>query len=451
MQKSGIHWEDGYTQATCGFIKDPQWKKECEEHFFNKKKEEPEGGDSDSGGGVVEWGGWSHNVDENRGVCDRAVADCSKDKYGKFRAYADLGGRCRDATQSCNHFLLNRHRHSKRKNQKKEEAGGDKHWEAWLPYLRQTGNNCGKAMWDCIKYRFDRFAPYVERGGRCRDAVSLCESVLQESLLAGQSSGALSSPPEEGQNDLRLAFGGRNGNNNPMNNPFRADEIDKRNAKALSSHVREYLVNHLRLLRSSYYDGSESMKKIDSSLQHPEKCNWGRLNGPITRRGSAGVQYAEKWSLRMLRDFRKMADASFECALYTLCMLFQRDGVWSVDVHPFDNPAIEYNHGTLRQWIVECRNRNSRMLVVHVVVDVQNSNEYWAHNTAVAIDLEGKTACAFDPNGASGMHGYTVATTAGAPFTQITLHDLYAKHGIGKTLFADIPGLKWIPQYKGTV
>ena len=89
------------------------------------------------------------------------------------------------------------------------------------------------------------------------------------------------------------------------------------------------------------------------------------------------------------------------------------------------------------------------MLVVHVVVDVQNSNESWAHNTAVTIDLEEKTACAPDPNGASGMHGYTVATTAGAPFTQITLHDLYAKHGIGKTLFADIPGLKWIPQYKG--
>ena len=60
MQKSGIHWDDGYTQATCGFIKDPQWKKECEEHFFNKKKEEPEGGDGDSGSSVVEWGGWSH-------------------------------------------------------------------------------------------------------------------------------------------------------------------------------------------------------------------------------------------------------------------------------------------------------------------------------------------------------------------------------------------------------
>ena len=160
-----------------------------------------------------------------------------------------------------------------------------------------------------MKYRFDRFAPYVERGGCCWDAVSLCESVLQGRLLAGQSSGALSAPPEEGQNDLRLAFGGRNGNNNPMNNPFRADEIDKRNAKALSSHVREYLVDHLRLLRSSDYDGSESMKKIDSSLQHPEKCNWGRLNGPITRRGSAGVQHAKKWSLRMLRAFRKHSSA----------------------------------------------------------------------------------------------------------------------------------------------
>ena len=162
----------------------------------------------------------------------------------------------------------------------------------------------------------------------------------------------------------------------------------------------------------------------------------------------AGVQYAEKLSLRMLRAFRKMADASFECALYTPCMLIQRDGVWSVDVHPLDNPAIEYNHGTLRRWIVECRKHNSRMLVVHVVVDVQNSNESWVHSTAVTIDLERKTACASEANGPSGMHGYTVATTAGAPFTQITLHDLYAKHGIGKRLFADITGLKWIPQYK---
>ena len=84
---------------------------------------------------MVKLGEWSHYVNENRGVCDRAVANCSKDKYGKFRAYADLGGRCRDATESCNRFLLNRHRHSKRKNQQKEEVGGNKHWDGWLPYL----------------------------------------------------------------------------------------------------------------------------------------------------------------------------------------------------------------------------------------------------------------------------------------------------------------------------
>ena len=194
MQKSGIDWDDGYTEATCGFIDDPQWKNECEEHFFNKKKEEPEWRDGDSGGGVVEWGGWSHYFNENRGVCNRAVADCGKDTYGKFQAYADSGGRCRDTKKSCNRFLPNRHRHSKRKNQQKEEVGGNKHWDGWLPYLRQMGNNCGKAMRDCMKYRSVRFAPYVERGGRCRDAVSLCERILRQRLLAGQSSGALSTP-----------------------------------------------------------------------------------------------------------------------------------------------------------------------------------------------------------------------------------------------------------------
>ena len=90
--------------------------------------------------------------------------------------------------------------------------------------------------------------PYHLDAGACiLSGPPLTEQVKGEAITTGTTKTL--SVPEEGQSHLRLAFGGRDGNNNPMNNPFRADEINKRNVKALSSRVREYVVDHFCLRR----------------------------------------------------------------------------------------------------------------------------------------------------------------------------------------------------------
>ena len=198
MPESGINWDEGYTEANCQYLSDNlDWEGECQEHFAGKQEQQQQ--PNGVGSGVVEWGGRSQYVDENPGVCTRAVANCSKNKYGTFREYTDRGCRCRDAENLCNWFLDTVTVPPPASEPEEPKQGVDDgkkgHWDGWLSYVR-TGNSCAEAMADCAKYRNSQFAPYVNPGGRCRDARSACEeAAVTHSVVRDEEAEAVPPPP----------------------------------------------------------------------------------------------------------------------------------------------------------------------------------------------------------------------------------------------------------------
>ena len=423
MQKSGINWDDGYTEASCGFIDDPQWKQECKEHFDNR------GGDS--GGAVVEWGGWSHYVDENGGVCNRAVADCGKDKYGKFKAYANLGGRCRDAEKSCNRFLDNRPPVTAvPPPNNPDPPSPEAPWSGWLSYLQETGNKCVKARTDCIKQRSGRFAPYVKRGGRCRDAVSWCEKAA---------AGLSQQPPPQKEDDGAAAT-------TMIMNPNIGQLMKKT--------IHDFLVNGIRVIRYEDMNSKQDKEKLQATFGKNPYCAMMWIN----------MSHEGKDSALFRRQTRRVANTLLkntpQCPLYSPWVLYFHYDHWKLD----GVNAAYHTGNRLQQWVAQCNKAGNRWAVVHTVITVNfeksdkdksvlneaavadSFGRSWSHAAAIIIDLRNMRGTTFDSTMVTRI---PFARPGSNKVEHITFFELVGRRGIGSKLFPNLPGLKWVEPYSG--